>query len=284
MLRKVIAAALALGLVSILPSPVGAETGKTGGSGSDNDEADLIHAGVDTYQGGFRGKKTNGCDYVLYIDKALLDRVAHEGAIEKRISGLRYRFFQISCPNQTDVTRWIPDPEPRDLAPDARSALAARFLPKPEVMMAPKPDRGIVKLGEWFWTTTPFVVPDDRYSATAAVPQTGLWAKTTAVPVSLTFYPGDGNEPMTCIGPGQPWRSEYGDELPTECMYTYNHSSSVAPNHMYFEAALEVTWTVSWTSSTGDGGTLADLHTITPFNHTVKELQAIIVRGTDSSD
>jgi hypothetical protein len=277
----------AVGLFALIAWIIGGTAAFAGGAGDEgsgatggaDDGTKSVHAGVETYLGGFRGKRTSGCEYVLYIDKALLDRVAHEGAIERRVGGLRYRFFQISCPGQLDVTRWIPDPEPRDLAPDARSALDARFLPKPEVAMAPKPDRGIVKLGEWFWTATPFTA----VSATAAVPQTGLWATTTAVPVSLTFYPGDGNEPVTCEGPGEPWLPEYGDELPTECMYTYLHSSTMSPNHMYFEAALEITWTVSWTSSTGDGGTLSDLHTFTSFDHTVKELQAIVVRGTNSS-
>ena len=64
-------------------------------------------------------------------------------------------------------------------------------------------------------------------------------------------------------------------------MYTYINSSDVAPNGQFFEAALEITWTVSWTSSTGAGGTLDDLHTITPFNQTVRELQAVIVGGTN---
>jgi hypothetical protein len=267
------------------PSPTVVQGNGTDGTdthvGAD-DGADVVHAGVTTYRGGYRGRTSNGCTYVLYIDKALLDRIAHEGPISKTLNGMRYQLFQRTCPGKDDALRWIPNPEPRNLAPNARAALDRIHLPEPEIEMAPKPDRGIVTLGEWFWTTTPFDADDNRYSATAAVPETGSWATATATPTTLTFYPGDGNDPVTCDGPGQPWLPEYGDDLPTDCMYTYTHSSSVAPNGEYFEAALEITWTITWESSDGATGTLPDLHTSTPFDHTVRELQAIIISGTNT--
>jgi hypothetical protein len=235
--RKWLVALLASLLIAgTVSSPAIAGDGdiESTGAGSD-DVPDTFYAGVETYQGGFRGTRTGGCTYAPY-NKLDYGDVTSERA-EFYSKGIRYALYIIKCGTEPPITRYFPDPPPRPLAGIALGALANRFVPKPEVAMAPKPDRGIVKLGEWFWTTTPFVAQ----KATAAVPQTGLWATATAVPVSLTFYPGDGNEPVTCDGPGEPWLPEYGDELPTECMYTYRNSSAMAPNHQYFEAALEIT-------------------------------------------
>jgi hypothetical protein len=268
-----------------LTAPGYAGDGLTGDTttASDDDRTGTIDARVEAYQGGYRGRSTNRCSYTVYIESAYLDRLAHEGPIVKRISGLRSRLYVRTCPGAIEGLVWIAEPLPPDMAALARSALKSKALPTPEVEMAPPPDKGIVKLGEWFWTTTPFDVTDDSYSATAAIAQTNLWATATAVPTGLTFYPGDGNEPVTCDGPGEPWRPEYGDDAPSPsgCMYEYIHSSAIAESGEYFDAALEIVWTVTWTSSTGEGGTLDDLHTVTRFRHTVRELQAIIVGGSN---
>jgi hypothetical protein len=162
------------------------------------------------------------------------------------------------------------------------SALDRDFLPRPEVASAPSAGNGIVTLGQWFWTTTPFTDPDARYTATAAVPQLGIYATATATPTTLTFYPGDGNDPVSCAGPGEVWLPEYGDELVSECMYTYVNSSAVAANGETFEAALEISWAVTWTASNGTSGRLPNVNTITTFDQTVKELQAIIVYTDDN--
>jgi hypothetical protein len=263
------------------PQPVhagGDEESTTGTSttvGVD-DGADVVFAGVTTYQGGYRGKRTGGCGYEYatgYL--SAIPTTAPPSYVSK---GIRYSLFVVSCPGAVPFTRYIPDPPPRSIAPAARAALDRRFLPAPEVASAPSADSGIVTLGQWFWTTTAFA----EYSATAAVPQLGIYATATATPTSLTFYPGDGNTEVLCEGPGEPWLAEYGDELESDCMYTYMNSSAIAANGETFPAALQITWTVAWTASDGSSGTLPNVNTITTFDQTVKELQAIIIYTDDA--
>jgi hypothetical protein len=83
-----------------------------------------------------------------------------------------------------------------------------------------------------------------------------VWADVTAAPVGLTFRPGPGLRPVSCVGPGITYNpNEPSTEQHTDCSYTYTRPSTRQPGDAY-PASLTVTWLVTWTGSGGAGGVL----------------------------
>ena len=231
------------------------------------------------YRGGWSGTRS-ACTWALLDASAALDRFDRDQPIEKSLAGLPYRLYVRTCAASdqgfVDQLVWIPQRSPDALAFDGRAYLS-RIVPRPEIGSAPPAGEGIAQVGMWFWTGTPF----EPMSVTAWVPgPTGVvWATTTATPVRLVVDPGDaelGTGPLVCDGPGQIWRPEYGDDLVSQCMYTYRHSSVLADDGQAFRASMSIEWDVSWTSSTGASGALAPMSTTTAAPIVVREIQAIV--------
>ena len=64
----------------------------------------------------------------------------------------------------------------------------------------------------------------------------------------------------------------------TGCFYTYDQSSARQPGGAY-QAAVTVTWVVTWTGSGGTGGTVnAGLQVAVPISVRVAEGQALVTR------
>jgi hypothetical protein len=115
----------------------------------------------------------------------------------------------------------------------------------------PRGQDGLVGLPEWFW------VPAGSWHARNVTVSVGaVWATVTATPVGLTFEPGGGISPVTCPGPGTAYDAgEPADVQHTDCAYTYSLPSTGQPGDAY-QAAVTVTWRVTWTGSGGAGGVL----------------------------
>jgi hypothetical protein len=107
-------------------------------------------------------------------------------------------------------------------------------------------------------------------SATAAV--AGLSATATAHPTMVIWDLGDGTT-VTCNGPGTPYdTSRPPEEQHTDCSHVYQDSGD-------YEITATIVWEVSWSASTGAGGTLAPLQRGTTFPVAVEQRQAVITQG-----
>lgn len=155
-------------------------------------------------------------------------------------------------------------PNPAVLAAQVEKQLN---LPAPTVGMDPDPYTGydankhnmpytLVNIYTWFWDKAGFA----PLSKTASL--NGVSATATATPTTLTFDPGDGSGSVTCAGPGREWSKSDGFNAPDAggCGFMYR---KVTAGDVPIKAAVTVSWTVSWTGSTGVAGTLPPLSTTT---------------------
>jgi len=206
---------------------------------------------------------------------------AHSGngtAVQKVLGGTTYRLFEYTCLNRTPATtfHWIPQVSTAQLAQQATSVVYDN-IPAPWGNFAPPAQRGVVKLGTWFWVNPLMWVP---VSATAGVPTPAgyISVTTTATPKKLIFDPGDGalgSGPVSCDGPGLPWIEMFGDTMSSKCMYTYAHSSSMHPSGA-FPAKLSVQWHITYTTSLGVRGTVGDFTFAASHQIVVREVQALV--------
>lgn len=129
--------------------------------------------------------------------------------------------------------------------------------------------KALVGLPEFFW------IPAGRWHPITYTVSVGpVWAKLTATPSKLTFEPGGTLTGTSCAGPGVSYNSRAAANDP--CQYTYAQSSALQPGGAY-QAAVTVTWVVTWTGSGGVGGTInAGLQMPYPFSLRVAEGQALV--------
>jgi hypothetical protein len=163
---------------------------------------------------------------------------------------------------------------PRELADNAYETVRDR-LPLPRGVFSPELGDAVVHLPLWF------AVPDGQWTpvaASASIP--GLTAVVTATPVQLVFEAGDGSSPVACAGPGPKFRPGMREPAsPPACSFTYRDASSVAPGGRAWPASLSIRWQVTWSASTGAGGSLGGLTTTAAYGVPVGEIQAIEQAG-----
>lgn len=257
----------------LLAPPAGASVGSdspTPGGGADPTRA-VIYAEVVVGTGAYRGQRP-ACSWALAPSDGSLYTVVATYDPKKNVS---YRLYTKTCGGTVQGV-WVPLVPPRRLpAPTLTPAFMPRWVPTPELATAPPNGSTWVNLGTWFWTTTPWE-PVRAWAGTFDERGNWVWAETTATPVSMTFAGGDGQAPATCHGAGQVWTPADGDETSSECMYTYQHSSVMAPNGTAFATALAIEWSVSWIGSDGSGGPLPPITTTTNSAMHVGEIQAIV--------
>ena len=168
-----------------------------------------------------------------------------------------------------------PPPDPADLAEQARAQLQ---LPDPTLGRSPSLDNGdparggqpytLVNLWTRYYTDPAAFVP---VSKTVAVQ--GVSATATATPRALTFDPGDGSAPVSCPGPGRPWRSSDGFDAPGsgECGYQYTDVQAEPVT-----ATVSIQWDVVWTGTGGTGGTFNDITTSASSEFLVEQIQIVV--------
>jgi len=253
------------------PSPALAAGTMGSGNGSGGQTGGTITAGVQFGSPpAAKGKTdTKGCTWQPLVELQTLTI----SVTEKMVNGIRYVLFYRQCPT-SGLAYWVPQIPAAHLGTNAAAAVEER-LPSPRVGSAPPADRVVVNVGMWLWTNPAQYQP---VSVTAWVPTTAgiAWATTTATPIRLVFVSGEpGASPMSCQGPGREWLPQYGDELASPCMYTYQHSSEITASNV-FDATLSAVWSVRWTSNVGAGGSLGEYTTSTNQPITVNEIQAIV--------
>jgi hypothetical protein len=103
----------------------------------------------------------------------------------------------------------------------------------------------------------------------ATAPSVVLSATVTAQPSKVLWTMGDGTT-VTCDGPGTPYNPSIPDaDQSTDCSHTYQHDGA-------HTAMATIVWTVSWTATNGQGGTLPKVQRSTQFALNVEQRQAVI--------
>jgi hypothetical protein len=135
----------------------------------------------------------------------------------------------------------------------------------------------IVQTYMWFWSSPATWRPLRKRVCAGA-----LCATATAVPTSLSFDPGNGEQGVSCAGPGTAWaRPPGGSWIPTSqpqgCGYRYTTSTFGDPNGE-LTATYTITWQVTWTGTNGTAGRLNPLSTTADSTFAVAELQSVVTR------
>jgi hypothetical protein len=161
-------------------------------------------------------------------------------------------------------------PTPAMLAQEAYGLLR---LPAPTIERSPdatNSDHGVpytwVNLWTWFWTDPAVFTPKPKTVSAGTVSATAI-----ATPTALVFDPGTGDAPVTCPGPGRPWRSADGARAPTAggCGYMYRQVSSGVTT------TVSIRWTVTWMGNNGESGQLPPLTTAASSTFAVQQVQVV---------
>jgi hypothetical protein len=250
----------------VLPDPVDAAGGNSGGEAYITAE---VQFGRPPSSGG-AGRDASGCTWTP------AEYAINEGGnivVDRVDGGVAFHLFIRSCPDRV-VSVWVPQRAPASLAAEGRARIE-ELLDAPAVMSAPPTGKGVVKVGMWFWTD-PGAFVAHEVTAWLPTPSGVVWATTRARPVGLEFDSGEPDGATArCAGPGDVWTRADGDDAVSECMYTYRHSSSIAPAGV-FESSLSIVWEITWSSSTGASGASPPLRTTTTTPVTVNEIQALV--------
>ena len=145
-----------------------------------------------------------------------------------------------------------------------------KFDPRRESSAGPTT---LVGIPTWFWVGA--WAPARQWTQAG-----GVWAEVSAVPVSSTWLPGDGSEPLRCTGGGRAWRPGEGENA-SSCRYTYRRTSAAEPDNMY-TARVTVVWRVTWRGPGGTGGELPLMERQSTFPVAVAERQTVVTSGGGS--
>ncbi|MHC3473752.1 hypothetical protein ACYF6T_34365 [Streptomyces sp. 7R007] len=164
-------------------------------------------------------------------------------------------------------------PTPKTLAEYAYDKIK---VPTTEVESKPAA-RSTVNLPTWVW------LDQDTFKEVkvrAELPDTGLWAETTAKPVALHLDPGtrdattnpaSGDCTVNADGSiGTPYEPGDADKSPS-CSITYLHATNGTP----YRLRAGITWKISWHGSDGSGGDLPDGVFETTQAMDVQEIQSV---------
>jgi hypothetical protein len=210
--------------------------------------------------------RPDSCRYVLYDPQPPKSDPIWDGrttgAIYSYICEEGQDFVAVMWRGAPPAAAGEPTKTPAELAQQARDELT---LPNPVVHRSPteknKNDDGIpytwVHLWTWYWTS-----PASWRELSKTASADDVWATVTVTPIELSFDPGNGQEAVSCPGPGRAWTRVDGDAPPSNggCGYWYPHVSGGV------ESTVSIRWAVTWTGSGGTGGQLPDMtsQTISP--------------------
>lgn len=152
------------------------------------------------------------------------------------------------------------------------------------VLTAPEPTFTPIREQGWLLVQVPtdFRVDPSTWqpiTATASIPAGPLtqWVTAVATPERLVFRHGDtrDNRPDVWCNGDDPI-APYVTEEPGACSYTYRNSSATAPYGDEFDAQFRTRWSITYTTSDGDAGTLDMPPTVTDLRVAVAERKAFI--------
>ena len=167
---------------------------------------------------------------------------------------------------------WISDAASSHAAEKGKDRVS-RLIPSLLARTAPDAGHMVVNVGTWFWVPRTIWKP---FSVTAYITTSigVITVTTTATPTNVIYSPGDGNDPVSCKGPGTPWSRSNGDSDKSSCMYTYRRASHTRPSGVY-KTNMAIEWKISWKSNLGIGGPLPSIRTGVNSNVRVLEMQAL---------
>ncbi|MFF8399475.1 hypothetical protein [Streptomyces sp. NPDC016172] len=171
----------------------------------------------------------------------------------------------------------VPD-DPNAPTPKTLAEYAYNKVKVPETEVELKPEaKSTVNLPTWVWLDEGTF---KDVKARAALPNTGLWAETTAKPVALHLDPGtEDAEVFPASGDceinddgsiGSPYTKGSADKTPP-CGIRYLRATDGAP----YQLSASVTWQITWEGSDGTGGDLPDGTFETTQDMNVQEIQSI---------
>jgi hypothetical protein len=273
--RYLIGAGLGAAFGLLLSAPVHAAPGGGGGQGNAGQAGGVLTAYVSYGEDGSSGGG-DGCSWTrIDGDLTLENNGTGSWPRTDAATGLVYHLWQRRCDAKTDLFEF-PETDPVDILPLALERLRETAIPSPEpVLQMLDPEFG------WAYVQTPldFRTGDESWRTVSITARLGpVWATATAAPEALTFDSGDphGAPPVSCGGDAPV--AAYVAEAPGECSYTYVNASSTSPYDGYhFLASMTIDWVVSWTSSTGAGGTLPGYQSTGTAEVAVAEAQGLVV-------
>ncbi|MFI6661831.1 hypothetical protein ACIBL8_40685 [Streptomyces sp. NPDC050523] len=171
----------------------------------------------------------------------------------------------------------IPD-DPNSPTPKTLAEYAYNKIKVPETEIEVKPTaKSTVNLPTWVW------LDKGKFKdvkVRASLPNTGLWAETTAKPVALhlepgtddaTTYPSSGDCTINDDGSiGTPYEKGDAKKNPP-CGITYLHATNGTPYHL----KASITWQITWEGSDGSKGNLPDGTFDTTQDMNVQEIQSV---------
>lgn len=174
--------------------------------------------------------------------------------------------------------RWIIPSTPANLATIARGRLVG-VLPQPSVDSSPPVGTAAIVGVPVFVDVTNWtgVVTESECAG-------GMCVTVTATP-TLTFTPGEtGSSSVRCAGSGSRYDPD-GDSAEDQasedgaCAYKYRLRTGVQGRPSAWPGSVSVTWTISWTASTGASGSLPAVTRATLLPRAVNEVQTVVVGG-----
>ena len=162
-IRKLAIAAIAI-CIGAMPNEVHAGDSIGGSSTSSAGiNGNQIMAGIQFGATPGSSGATEDCEWSLAIPHD--SHTGNQTMVQKVSGGMSYRLFEYTCLDRTPATtfHWIPQVSTTQLAQQAASVVYDN-IPAPWGNFAPPAQRGVVKLGTWFWVNPLMWVP---VSATA---------------------------------------------------------------------------------------------------------------------
>ena len=174
--------------------------------------------------------------------------------------------------------RWVLAPTPGALAETVRGRLVGQ-LPQPVVESSPPAGTASI-IGVPVFVTV--------VNWTGVVTQTecagGLCVTVTATP-QLTFRPGEPGAPtVQCAGSGTRFAPDAGTaeaqaSSAGACTWTYTTRTGANGRPSAWPGQASVSWSISWTATTGASGSLAAVTRSTDVPRPVAEVQTVIEGG-----
>ena len=262
---------LLVGLSSTSLAHAAVGDGADNGSSGDSNNG-TISAGASYSREGVRSGRSD-CTWTLANSGVIVDDV---GSLTwpRVIGETTYNLYLRRCPSG-DTWVEVPEVAPADLLPGLLADLRSRALPRPTpVFEMLDPEFG------WAYVRTPldFRAGGESWREVSVTASAGpVWATVTAVPMALTFDPGDpaGAGSVTCTGtaPIDP----YIAESPGECSYVFTNSSSTSPHDGYhFLTTLSIEWSITWVGAGGAAGTFEPYTTSTTTELAVAEVKGLV--------
>ena len=244
-------------------------------------EWDVTTPGTPGTPGGSGGGPAPECYWVTIDDELPEDpTIFVDFGLEEPPEGvpILWQSWECSDGRATFNFRWVIAPTPGALAETVRGRLIGQ-LPQPVVESSPPAGTASI-IGVPVFVTV--------VNWTGVVTQTecagGLCVTVTATP-QLTFRPGEPGAPtVQCSGSGTRFAPDAGTpeaqaSSPGACTWTYTTRTGANGRPSAWPGQASVSWTISWTATTGASGSLAAVTRSTDVPRPVAEVQTVIEGG-----